>query len=76
MKMQDATISVVGTSCGLGAAGAWTAPERGACKRYAAALRLDLDEAGASQAMTNETRRMTRARLSTEAASCLALTTV
>ncbi|MBV0882080.1 hypothetical protein KTQ42_22640 [Noviherbaspirillum sp. L7-7A] len=89
MKMQEAMIPVASANRGLGPAFARAATERSARKRYAFARRpalltlpegmpvwLGLLEAGAGEVMANETSRTTKARLSAEAASYRAPTTV
>jgi hypothetical protein len=89
MNMQEAMIPVASANRGLGPAFARAAPERSARKRYAVARRpelltlplgrpvwLGLVEAGAGEVMANEASRTTSARLSAEAASDRAPTTV
>lgn len=89
MNMQEATISVASANRGLGPAFTRAAPARSARKRYAVArtpelltlpvgmpVWLGLLEAGAGKVMANEASRTTKARLSAEAASNRAPTTV
>lgn len=88
MKIYDATIWVAGANRSFGTACARAALERSARKNDAVAPRpelvtlpegmpvwLEMLEAGASEAVASETSRMTKPRLSTQAAFHLALAT-